>query len=190
MQKNTSDIASTTRELCHISETVNMLYLAVCQIETTMGDANSSVNTLTDSFTRVAGHAQEIQAHAKQINNVEQIDQFSQELDKTTSVIQDNVSRAIQAFQFYDRVCQRIDHVARSLEKVSEILNDEGSVHNVTAWRNIQEQIKSSYTMEAERIMFEFIMRGGSVKEALEIYNHHFTKGVDDKGTSDEIELF
>lgn len=45
--------------------------------------------------------------------------------------------------------------------------------------------------MEAERIMFEFIMRGGSVKEALEIYHHHFIeKQHHDDSTNDEIELF
>jgi len=76
------------------------------------------------------------------------------------------------------------------LEKVTDILADENQMQNRDVWKGIQEQIKSSYTMEAERIMFEFIMRGGNVKEALEIYKHHFSKQPDSSSDSDEIELF
>lgn len=191
MQQNASGIKSKNGDLCHISETVNMLYLAVCQIETTMTDANASVNTLTESFTQVANHTQDVRAHAKNISQIEQIDDFNNDLEKTTDEIQENISKAVQAFQFYDRVCQRIDHVARSLEKVSNILNDDDNLHDQNSWRSIQNEIKSSYTMEAERIMFEFIMRGGSVKEALEIYSHHFTNNSsEDQENGDEIELF
>ena len=190
MQHNASDTNSDVGNLCHVSETVNMLYLAVCQIEATMNDANSSVNTLTESFTQVANHTQEVRTQAQGITRVEEIENFNGDLAKTTDEIQDNISKAIQAFQFYDRVCQRIDHVARSLEKVSDILSDNENITNKDSWRTVQDQIKSSYTMEAERIMFEFIMRGGSVKEALEIYNHHFTNTEQDQDDDDEIELF
>ncbi len=175
---------------CHVSETVNMLYLAVCQIEATMSDANSSVNTLTQSFTHLANHTCDASESAQTINAVSQLDGFKRELTKTTTELRENISQAVQAFQFYDRVCQRIDHVARSLEKVSALLEDEANLHRPDSWKQVQDKIKSSYTMEAERIMFEFIMRGGSVKEALEIYRHHFTRDSYDKNDADEIELF
>jgi hypothetical protein len=45
--------------------------------------------------------------------------------------------------------------------------------------------------MEAERIMFEHIMRGHSVAEALEIYHHQFTNDQDESfDTDDDVELF
>ena len=40
----------------HVRETINMLCLAVCQIEATMADSNHSVATLTQSFTQLAEH--------------------------------------------------------------------------------------------------------------------------------------
>ncbi len=173
----------------YVSETVNMLYLAVCQIETTMTDANTSVNTLTDSFTHLANHTREVGSQVQNVEKLEELSDFKQDVTKTADEIQDNISKAIQAFQFYDRVCQRVDHVARSLEKVSSLLEDKVNINEKTSWKHIQETIKSSYTMEAERIMFEFIMRGGSVKEALEIYNHHFQQEPEEKD-DDEVELF
>lgn len=180
----------TNNSWSHVSETINMLYLAVCQIETTMTDANSSVDVLTQSFTQLAGHTNDVSTQVQTLDKVEQLAKFKEDLSQTAIEIQTNINSSIRAFQFYDRVCQRIDHVARSLEKVSNILQDTGEIENPTAWKDIQEQIKSSYTMEAERIMFEYIMRGGTVKEALDIYNHHFTDDKDGPEDKDEIELF
>lgn len=167
-----------------------MLYLAVCQIETTMTDANTSVNTLTQSFTLLAGHTREFGEKVQNVQQVAQLDSVKTDIGKTTDEIQSNIMQAVEAFQFYDRVCQRIDHVARSLEQVTQLLGDENSVGNQASWKELQSSIKSTYTMEAERIMFEFIMRGGSVPEALEIYRHHFSKTPDNSQDTDEIELF
>ncbi len=173
----------------YVSETVNMLYLAVCQIEATMNDANTSVNTLTESFTRLANHTRDVGSHVQNLSQTDELTEFKAEVTATADEIQENISKAIQAFQFYDRVCQRVDHVARSLEQTSDLLEDKDNITQRMAWREIQNKIKSSYTMEAERIMFEFIMRGGSVKEALEIYHHHFQKEPENKD-DDEVELF
>ena len=173
----------------HIVETINMLYLAVCQIEATMADSNSSVDTLTQSFTNLANHAGEVGNQIQTIEKVEELEEFKQDVTNTTNEMQANISASIQAFQFYDRVCQRIDHVARSLEQVTELLSDNDRMCSPDAWKTAQDKIKSSYTMEAERIMFEFIMRGGTVKEALNIYAHHFAN-EDNSNDEDEIELF
>ncbi|WP_086931484.1 hypothetical protein [Agarilytica rhodophyticola] len=190
MSQNTTSHENFQSNWSHVSETVNMLYLAVCQIETTMTDANDSVDTLTKSFTHLANHTRDVGHHVENVTEKEDFQDVKEEIAQTTDEIQDNISQAIQAFQFYDRVCQRIDHVARSLEKVSELLSDEDSLAKRPHWKKVQDQIKSSYTMEAERIMFEFIMRGGSVKEALEIYRHHFSAEPEDSNDADEIELF
>ena len=183
-------ITKRSSEWSHISETINMLYLAVCQIETTMNDANSSVEILTQSFTTLANHTREVSDQMQGLSEVSEVEKFKSDLSETTEELQSNINNSIRAFQFYDRVCQRIDHVARSLEKVSSLLECENNINEPIAWNTVQEQIKSSYTMEAERIMFEYIMRGGSVKEALEIYNHHFSTEADDPSDKDEIELF
>lgn len=179
-----------SEELKHIRETINMLYLAVCQIEATMSDANGSVDTLTSSFTTLAEHTHDMSTKVQGVGEATELATIKDDISSTAKEIQTNISQAIQAFQFYDRVCQRVDHVARSLEKVTNLLDDNTSLNDDGAWQNLQQTIKSSYTMEAERIMFEFIMRGGSVTEALEIYRHHFEKNQESEDDDDEIELF
>ncbi len=175
----------------HVKETVNMLYLAICQIDSTMNDSNASVSTLTHSFTTLATHTQSVSDQVQSLTEPEELENFKQDLSDTAKEIQANISASVQAFQFYDRVCQRLDHVSKSLEHVSELLASENRFSEPVEWQKVQLDIKSSYTMEAERIMFEHLMRGGSVKEALKIYSHHFEQEESKLDQdNDEIELF
>lgn len=194
MNQTASDDPQTTTEQnwSHVKETINMLYLAVCQIEATMTDSNKSVDTLTDSFTKLATHTSDVSAQVQDLSRVDELEAFKSDIATTATELNNNISSSIQAFQFYDRVCQRLDHVARSLENVSSLMSQENSLQNPEEWRRLQLKIKNSYTMEAERIMFEYIMRGGSVGEALDIYRHHFDKEQDKSPDvdNDEIELF
>jgi hypothetical protein len=176
---------------CHIQETITMLYLAVCQIETSMADSSKSVNTLTHSFTELAKHSQLVDDQVQAFSSSDELSEFKDEVSYTAREMGENIKQAITAFQFYDRITQRLDHVARSLENVSNVINDSNQLNNPQAWKDIQTQVKSSYTMEAERIMFEHIMRGASVNEALDIYRHHFEQEViNGDESSDEVELF
>jgi hypothetical protein len=175
----------------HVKETVNMLYLAICQIEATLKDSNQSVMTLTESFTALAGHTNEVSDQVQALKKPEELESFKEDISQTAAELNANISSSIQAFQFYDRVCQRLDHVTHSLEHVTDLLECDQRITEPQEWKKVQEEIKSSYTMEAEHIMFEFIMRGGTVKQALEIYRHHFDapKNHIDQD-NDEVELF
>lgn len=175
----------------HIQETINMLYLAICQIEATMTDSNHSVETLTQSFTQLANHTRIVGNHIQELQNIDELQAFKNDMVRTTDEMQHNINASIRAFQFYDRVCQRLDHIAASLEKVTRVIGDEEQRNCEQTWTGVQQEIKNSYSMEAERLMFEFIMRGASVEEALAVYRHHFNErsgSVDRDG--DEIELF
>lgn len=190
-QTQISPVSITLDDWSHVRETINMLYLAVCQIEATMNDSNTSVDTLTQSFTTLASHNNEVSQKIQNVTNPEQLNSFKTDIIDTAARMNTYINSSVQAFQFYDRVCQRLDHVARSLEKVSGVMNDEGSLHTPEEWRKIQLDIKNSYTMEAERVMFEHIMQGGSITEALDIYQHHFNQQNSHPKTDlDDVELF
>ncbi len=70
------------------------------------------------------------------------------------------IMSAIIAFQFYDRLTQRLDHVKRELGWLSSLVSDPQQLYNPLAWSKLQEHIMSNYTMEEERIMFQHIMNG------------------------------
>jgi uncharacterized protein YoxC len=175
-----------------IGETISMLALTVAQIETSMKEGDQSVNQLTDSFTDLASHNQEIIEEALKLDeNIPHEAEIRQNMLQAAEGLSGKVQQAVIAFQFYDRLSQRLDHASHSLEKIGHLIADSQERYQEDAWRNMQNEIKNSYTMEAERIMFEHIMRGHSVAEALEIYHHQFKKEAEEKfDTDDDVELF
>ncbi len=187
---NSEDILTSKSDLLHVKETISMLYLAVCQIEASIKDSNNSVDSLTTSFTDLAKHSQEVDEHVQAMNDLSELDDIKRQVSETSTEMQGKINQAITAFQFYDRVSQRLDHVARNLEKVSDVIGNPDDINNPSIWANIQNEVKNSYSMESERIMFEHIMRGASVKEALEIYQHHFSQEETGEDNGDEVELF
>ncbi|WP_054114231.1 hypothetical protein [Marinagarivorans algicola] len=175
----------------HVRETINMLYLAICQIEATLSDSNASVETLTHSFTALAEHNHAMNANIQAVNEPQDLEAFKKTIADTTDKMNVNIKKSVQAFQFYDRVCQRLDHVSSSLKTVSGIMSNNDSLHIPAEWRRIQNTIKNSYTMEAEHAMFEHIMQGGSIEEALDIYQQHFNQYTSHpRNDADNIELF
>ncbi len=175
----------------HVEETIKMLCLAICQIEASVADSGTSVDELTHSFTRLAEHSTDVHQQIQDLDDPNKIQEFKQQVSETSSEMLAKINQAVTAFQFYDRFSQRLDHVARSLESVSDIMSNEEERNNPKAWQDIQASVMSSYSMDSERLMFEHILRGDSVREALEIYRHHFDKSQDGSTDGDdEIELF
>lgn len=183
-----------------VRETINMITLAVAQIEGSMKDGEKSVAELTESFTYIASKLGNLANSGKTLQNTATQDQQEQQEQQETidnirdesQDIHNKVSNAIVAFQFYDRLSQRLDHVKRDLMSLSNVINSPEQLYNPLAWNKLQQDIASNYTMEAERIMFEHIMKGATIEQALDIYKHHFSENneLNDDNSGDEIELF
>lgn len=186
-----SSVQNPDLDWSQIKETITMLALAVAQVESSMKDGEQSVGTLSASFTDMAEYLSQIRTLTEKVTP-DNLDRYKSVISETNNNLEHNVHNAVMAFQFYDRISQRLDHVCNSLDKLGTLISNKESLYNPDSWRNLQNQIKGSYTMEAERIMFEHILLGHSIEEALEIYRHHFDnaeKGTDDQ-SGDEVELF
>lgn len=186
-----SQASQATMNFSQVGETIAMLALTVAQIETSMKEGDQSVNQLTGSFTEIAHHNQEIITAAQKLNPATPHEAIVQNsLLSTTEQLSKKIQQAVIAFQFYDRLSQRLDHASHSLEKVGHLIANANERYQESAWRMVQEEIKSSYTMDSERIMFEHIMRGHSVAEALEIYHDQLQKDNNKHHDGDDAELF
>lgn len=166
-----------------ISETLTLLALAVSQIDTSLHESNDSIGELTEQFSAIADCAQQLAA-------LSDADHY-QQVRSLAESIQGSIQKSVVSFQFYDRLCQRLEHVGDSLEEMGHLIASPKQRYQRAAWRRLQSDIKSNYTMEAERLMYEYILSGHSIAEALQIYRHHFERRDDDtQGTNDEIEFF
>lgn len=167
-----------------------MLTLAVAQIEATMTDGERSVSELSESFTYIADKISGLVQAGEKLNEEANTSTVT-EIQINASEIHHKVNGAIVAFQFYDRLTQRIHHVKSNLEKLSYLIADPNQLYNPDSWKLLQTDICQNYTMEEERIMFQHIMQGASVQQALEIYQHHFSQNDSNEDESgDEVELF
>ena len=110
------------------------------------------------------------------------------EIRAGTRQIADKIHAAIMAFQFYDKLVQRLDHVCQSLGGLSSVVADQRRLYNPGEWVALQQQIRGKYTMEEERAMFDAVLHGIPVKEAVETYLHARMEQVEASGG--DIELF
>lgn len=146
-------------------ETITMLALAIVQIESSMTDGEQSVNTLTHSFTEMAQYVAKIRDVSHEISSGK-LDRHKRTITHNTQELEDSIREAVVAFQFYDRISQRLDHVCNSLDRLGGLLSDKDAQDAPEKWQALQNSIETSYTMEAERIMFEHILQGQSIPTA------------------------
>jgi len=173
----TSSAQNPDLDWSQVRETVRMMNLAVAQIEMSMKEGDDSVDTLTDAFTTMAARVQVVEKLAKEKEDTE-----SKQIVEQCEAVSAEMQHAIMAFQFYDKLTQRLSHVSHSLAGLVDLVGDNSRLYNPIEWSLLQEKIKSKYTMPAEHEMFEKMMQGMSIEEVLEQSQH--------TDTNDDIELF
>lgn len=161
-----------------VIETVRMLNLAVAQIEMSMKEGGDSVDTLTGVFTDTASRVKQIE---ELITNSESAE--SNGILNHCAEITQQMQYAILAFQFYDKLTQRLSHVSESLNNLGCLVSDNNRLYNPNEWVGLQQGIREKYSMPEEHDMFEMVMQGMSVKEIMQKMPAH-------KHSEDDIELF
>lgn len=171
-----------------VRETVLMLELAAGQVEAAMTDSNSSVEVLTDTFTSLADTLQHINAAVDTLPDTIGNGLVKAEIQSDTQLVAQKVKQAIVAFQFYDKLVKRLDHVCLSLAGLSRLVSDRQRLYSPDEWKALQDEILAKYTMIEERTMFEAVLNGATVKEALDAYMAARMEKVESGGG--EVELF
>lgn len=164
-----------------IRETVLLLHAATVQIQSSMTEGEESINALTESFTTLIGKVSIIGDAAEKLTE-------SPEKNAILSNYQDvfdQVQSTIVAFQFYDRMTQRLEHVSHSLGSLAELIREPDRLFDPYEWKGLQKSIQSRYTNESDRALFEAILDGATVEEALKIALEKEEESLDE-----DIELF
>ena len=180
-----------------VRETLVMLYVAIAQMEMSMRDGDQSVNTLVESFTHMSADIRTIDHIAQEMH---QVKNRSEDLNDLTDIIQSNskivgqrMQEAVIAFQFYDKLSQRLTHVSSDLGGLSRLVSDPESTQNQDAWEKLKDDIRNSHSMVEEEKMFQAIMDGVSIKEAIQLIRDDMKNKLEhgvDPDDDDDIELF
>ncbi len=171
-----------------VRETVLMLELAAGQVEAAMRDSNTSVDVLTDTFTSMAGLMRMVQESVADLPDTDEVATAKAQLASGIGLVSDKVHHAIIAFQFYDKLVQRLAHVCHSLGSLSDLVTDKTKLYNPYEWVGLQEKIRSKFTMAEEMAMFEAVLAGATVEDALSEYRTVRMQEIRNSGG--EIEFF
>ena len=162
--------------LCFRSETAKLLALNVAQIQSGMLDGENSIEQIGDSFQSLANFCLKMQSDTT----------ATEETRSLASNMYQTVNGAIVAFQFYDRLAQRLDHVQQNLLLLADLLSDNEKLDSAEDWASLRNRIRNKYSIESEVTMYEAVMNGATIEEALEIFKSELNKTSSD----DAIELF
>jgi hypothetical protein len=165
-----------------VRETAKLLTLSAGQVEAMLNTSDLSVNTLTDSFTSIVEHMQTIYTNLQDLEDTPSRDEALRCCTETS----DKIQQSIIAFQFYDRLQQCLYHVTSNLKGLSSLVETPERLYNPFEWHKFQMEIRGRYTMESEKIMFDAILEGKSIEEALAIKEAAEAEQNED----DDIELF
>ncbi len=171
-----------------VRETVLMLELAAGQIQAAMRDSNASVDVLTGTVTSMADSLQAIDAMLASDAGAGSGIAGREEIAARTRQIGVQVQHAVIAFQFYDKLVQRLAHVCDSLAALSSLVADKGRLSDTAQWAALRDKIRSRYTMAEEREMFDAVLDGMPVRDALDRYMAVRMSEVEKSGG--DIELF
>jgi hypothetical protein len=176
----TSDSNHPDLDWSQVRETVRLLTVSVAQVDSGMKEGDASVNTLTESFTSLVGHVNEISGL---LNSISPCDERETALEHCAETNQ-KIQASIIAFQFYDRLQQSLSHVSESLKGLTDLVESPERLYNPAEWKKFQNDIRGRYTMESEKVMFDAILAGKSIDDAV------FLASQIDDSDDDEIELF
>lgn len=180
---NPSTSARPDLDWSQVRETILMLDLAVAQMEMAMSDSADSVDVLTHAFTSMFDNLMALREAVADLPE----SPLKQRIEATSEQVSGQMQAAIIAFQFYDRLSQRLAHVSSSLTDLTGIVSEPARLYNPFAWHELQQKIRSQYTMEDERAMFDTLLATGNVRLALEQYVARRQQAA---GDGSEIELF
>jgi hypothetical protein len=163
-----------------VQETVKLLTLSAVQVDVILQESDLSVNTLTESFTDIVESMHMINNYLLSLESSAPKTEALACCEETKEKIQ----AAIIAFQFYDRMQQCLQHVTSNLRGLSKLVESPSRLYNHSEWQAFQSQIRSGYTMESEKMMFDAILQGKSIDEAIA------AKNACQINASDNVELF
>ncbi len=164
-KKVPSDASNPDLDWSQIRETVLMLNVALSQVERSMTEGDESINNLTKLFTALMGKLQVIQMASETLPDSREKNAITDNCRNVSEM----VNEVIVAFQFYDKLTQRLSHVSLNLSALGDLISDRHRLYSPYEWRGLQEMIKSKYYIDTDRQMFNAILKGASVKEALDV---------------------
>lgn len=158
----------------------HMLDLCEAQIEAALSESDLAVEALIKSFTALTDAMQAARASAPDERN----DGAAPPLDAVSK----QMAAAVVAFQFYDKLTQRLGHVRYSLSTLALFVCNRSQASQREQWRKLFNTLRRLYRTAEERQIFELMVEGATAEDA-RAQAQQTTQSLR-RGPTGDIELF
>lgn len=182
-----------TLEWKELSQTIMTLNLSIAQIDLSMTEGSYSIDTLIDTFNFMREGLDQLKDSV--INDeVQDVAQLKARMVHESQQLSEKVAATIIAFQFYDRLSQRLQHVSKSLCSLSDIISHEDRTIDEDTWNNFRDKMAQYAAMREEYELYELIFNKGlNGERAIEVMKDRMRERMEarkDLPPEDDIELF
>ena len=140
-----------------------LLSLCEAQMESALSESDVAVQELVKSFAGLIEAGQALGSMSEKAPEAGATDMAAQ-LD----ALKKQTAAAIVAFQFYDKLSQRLGHVRYSLSALAMFVCDGAKTGERDQWRRMFATLRRLYRTEEERQLFRMMVEGASAEEARE----------------------
>lgn len=141
-------------------QTARMLALCEAQMEAATQDSDQAVDTLVAAFTELVSIVRDMGklTNAPTSAGEESAVQGSlEEINQRCTALSNQVAAAIVAFQFYDKLSQRLGHVRYSLSTLALFICDRMNSQKPEHWEKLLLTLSRLYRTTEERAIFDSI---------------------------------
>lgn len=143
----------------------NMLGLCEAQMESALQESDKAVDALIQAFTSLVETTRSVSALTESLPAQIKATVAS-DLNQHIDAITQQMASAVVAFQFYDKLTQRLGHVRYSLSTLAQFVCDRSRAANPDQWRRLLNTLRRLYRTEEEREIFQSIMDGIASEQA------------------------
>ena len=180
-------LASTLAGWTPEQQIAHMLELCEAQMESALSESDIAVDALIKAFSGFAETARAVGTATEGLP-AELRQGPVAGIDKQVTAMTQQVAAAIVAFQFYDKLNQRLGHVRYSLASLAGFVCDRAQARERDQWRQLFGTLKGLYRTEEERQIFQLMVEGASAQD---VRDHiHRTTGKLRVNTTSDVELF
>lgn len=143
------------------------LELAIAQIEMSLQESDQSIGELIQSMTAVTQCMGSIKKRLATTADFSETAHLQNSIHADCNRAEQYMQDAVITFQFYDRLSQRISHIQENLRAVSTLIQKPKQQHPLL-WDQLQEKMRSVYSIEQEQIMYNTLMQSLAKDSAAE----------------------
>jgi hypothetical protein len=146
-------------------EMARMLDLCETQMDAAVRDSDQAVDALVKAFTELVVTARSLNEISKDLAGSTKHQSLAKDLDQRSAALTHQIGAAIVAFQFYDKLTQRMGHVRYSLSTLAAFVCSE-SCRSPEHWQKLMNTLRRLYRTEEERVIFESVIEGKPALDA------------------------